>query len=307
LKSNGHEITRHPPPNLSKDLALEIVQFFEMKLSGTWLVAVLLGWANLAEAQLQLLTNAPFAAVFGSGARAIELRWRNLGSERTNAQIHARIFQTSSATAAQAGEVAGKTLCLLPHQTILETAQLNFPAVKAETKFLVQWLEDSNHLIGTTSVWVYPTNLLAELKPLLGEGILGVLDPDHELAPALKQNGVTFLDLGETPLAEFSGRLAILGPFSAKAQMPADLTRQIKVLAKRNVAVVWLLPPADRQDPLLPSFYTVPTGTHAVVIAQADMVSKLAENPQSQLHLIHFCKLALKPVSPALPDLTLQP
>ena len=63
--------------------------------------------------------------------------------------------------------------------------------MKAETKFLVQWLEDSNSVIGRTEVLVYPTNLLHELKLLVDESEdnLGVLDPQNQLKPALKQFG----------------------------------------------------------------------------------------------------------------------
>jgi len=118
---------------------------------------------------------------------------------------------------------------------------------------------------------------------------------------------VEFVDLGRTTLEDFSGRLAILGPFHSNARMSDELTQQIKALAKRNVAVIWLVPPPARQDALLPSFYTVMEGTNAVVVAQADMISKLSENPQSQLNLVYFCKLALKPEPPGLPHLTIQP
>ena len=77
--------------------------------------------------------------------------------------------------------------------------------MKAETKFLVQWLENSNSVIGKTEVLVYPTNLLDELKLLVDEGEknLGVLDPKKQLKPALKSSAVKFVDLEETELGRF--------------------------------------------------------------------------------------------------------
>jgi hypothetical protein len=48
-------------------------------------------------------------------------------------------------------------LRVLPQQTVLESAQLEFPAVKTETKFLVQWI-GRNDVIGKMEVLVYPTN-----------------------------------------------------------------------------------------------------------------------------------------------------
>ena len=42
------------------------------------------------------------------------------------------------------GEAAWKRLQVLPRQTVLESAQLNFPPVNAETLFLIQWIASSN-------------------------------------------------------------------------------------------------------------------------------------------------------------------
>ena len=276
---------------------------------------MLAGLTGMAQAALQLVPGDKPTCVFGGGPDSISVMFSNSSDQDFKAEIRARIYQTSSATAVPVGEAAWKTLRVLPQQTVLESARLDFPAVKAETKFLVQWLENTNHVIGASEVWVYPTNLLAELKPLLGEDTLGVLDPNNTLKPLLQQNGVTFVDLGEMTLEDFTGKLAIVGPFSTKSQMREGLGRSIQGLAKRQVAVVWLLPPPsprpspnrwEREKPQ-PSFYTVPSGTNAVVVAQAELVSRLRENPQAQLNLIYFCKLALQPQPPVLPGTNPQP
>jgi hypothetical protein len=268
---------------------------------------VLAGMGGVAQAALQMLPEVQPTCVFGGGPSAVSVTLSNGGEQDFTAEMSTRIYQASSATAAPVSEAAWKTLRVLPQQIVLESARLEFPAVKAETKFLVQWLESTNRVLGTTEVLVYATNLCAELKPLLGEETLGVLDPNNELKPLLQQNGVAFVDLAEMALEDFSGKLAIVGPFHTKAQMREGLGRSIQTLAKHHVAVVWLMPPPEKRAKLMPSFYPVPFGTNAVVVAQAELVSRLPENPQAQLNLIHFCQLALQPQSPAVPDSLLQP
>ena len=143
--------------------------------------------------------------VFAGAARNVPLVWHNDGDKIWTGEISARIFQTSSATAVQLGEVPWKKLSVLPGQTVLESAPLDFPAVKAETKFLVQWIENTNHVLGKTEVLVYPTNLLAELKPLAGDEPPGVFDPQNQLKPLLKRLKLEFSDLENSGLEYFSG------------------------------------------------------------------------------------------------------
>jgi hypothetical protein len=260
-----------------------------------------------AHAQWQLLPDKEPQRVFAGAARKITLTWHNAGETAAAAEVRLRLFQTSSATAAPLAEKPWKKIEMLPGQTVLESASLDFPAVNAETRFLIQWLEDTNHVLGKTEVLVYPTNLLRELKTLMDEKILGVLDPNSELKPLLKQNGVEFLDLGETSLEDFQGKLAILGPFSSKTQIREGLAQAVGKIARQGVAVVWIQPPAGPKDMLKPSFYVVPEGRGAVVVVQPDLVAHAAESSQSQLNLLYFCKLALAPRMLSLPDFTTQP
>jgi hypothetical protein len=204
-------------------------------------------------------------------------------------------------------ETLWKRLQVLPEQTIIESAALDFPAVKAETQFLIQWLEGANRVIGKSEVLVYPTNLLKELKPLLGEDTLGVLDPNDELKPLLRQNHVDFLDLGEMALEDFQGKLAVIGPFQTKAQMREGLAPAIQKIARKGAAMVWIQPPPGPKDQIKPSFYIVPEGKGAIVVVQSDLVAGLSENPRSQLNLIYCSKLALNPEPFPLPDLKTQP
>ena len=222
-------------------------------------------------------------------------------------EIRTRLYQTSSATVAPISEKPRKKIEILPGQTVLESLSMDFPAVNSETRFLIQWLEGTNQVVGKTELLVYPTNMLGELKLLLGEATLGVLDPNDQLKPLLRQNRVEFSDLGETALEDFKGKLAVIGPFSTRAQMREGLAQSIQKIARKGVAVVWIQPPPGSKDPIRPSFGIVPAGRGVVVLVQPDLVANLQENPQSQLNLVYFCKLALNPTPLSLPDFKNQP
>jgi hypothetical protein len=266
-------------------------------------------WPGVALAQLQLLPDQEPQRVFAGDARKIAVVWHNAGDRTADDEIRVRILQTSSATAVQSGETIWKKLQVLSQQTVLKSAQLDFPVVKAETKFLVQWLENTNRVIGKTEVLVYPTNLLEELKLLVDESgnNLGVLDPHKQLKPTLKSSAIKFVDLEEVVLDDFSGKLAIVGSCSPDDPEWNGLANRIAKLARKGTPVVWIQSPPKKRDKLQPSFYCVPENTNVVVVVQPDLVAELADNPQSQLNLIYFCKLALNPQPPALPDLSIQP
>jgi hypothetical protein len=266
-----------------------------------------------ANAQLEILSNTRPQTVFSGANRNISIAFHNAGGNRFDSQIRARIFQTTSVSAVSLGESPWKKLQVLPSQTVLESAQLNFPAVKAETRFVIQWLDTANYVIGATSVLTYPTNLFHTLEPFLCRTNFGVLDPGDQLKPLLKAQGISFTDLGEMNLTDFSGRLVILGPFQFATQMPPGFANQVRTIARRDVAVVWLLPPEPAAPPLQPgwerkkippSYYCVQKGQTSVVVVQPDLVSSLPDNPKSQIALIYLCNLALNPQPATLPGLS---
>jgi hypothetical protein len=271
------------------------------------LMALAASGLSAASAQLHLLPDAQPQCVFAGDARKINVVWHNAGDRTVDETIHLRMIQTTSATAVLLAEADWKELETLPHQTILESAQLDFPAVKAETKFLIQWLADTNQILGTTEVLVYPTNLLAELKPLVKGTRIGVYDPQDELKPLLKNLPVDFDDLEKSGLTNFSGKLAVLGPFASRTQMPDGFAKEVKALAKKNVAVVWFQAASGPNEKPTPSFYSVTENTNSIIVVQPALVSDLSENPQAQRNLIYFCRLALEPQPLALPELTTQP
>ena len=259
---------------------------------------------------LSLLPSLQAHAVFGGGPRTIPMTWLFVGAKPFSQILRLRAFLLGDSIALPAINAPWKRLEVLPGQTVMETARVNFPEVRAATPFLIQWIGDNNTVLGTTPVIVYPTNLLAELKPLTAETPIGLLDPENTLKPLLKSAGVEYADLEETALDSPPGKLAIAGPFSDWTRMPPDLGRRLEALAKRGIGVVWLLPPpallrpGERpREPASPTFYALPHNRAALVIAQASMTTNIAENPLAQLNLIQLSKQALNPEPPKRPFL----
>ncbi|MBI3853810.1 MAG: hypothetical protein HY298_26595 [Verrucomicrobia bacterium] len=266
-----------------------------------WL-AVVTGRVFGACTQLHVLPDAGPQCVFGNATQTITVFFHNAGQEQFEADLTIRRLQTTSATLTRLSEIPWKTLQVLPGQTIVESAEISFPNVRAETRFLIQWLDGTNRVLGTTEVFVYPTNLLGQLKLLAGEERLGVFDPANQFKPLLKQFRVPHQDLVEDGTDKFHGKLAIFGPFDSKLQMRVNLADDIRALAKRGVMVVWLQPPPAKHAPLQPSFYTVRIGNGAIVVAQAVLVLRLGESPQAQLNLIHLAEAAIHPAPLDLPQ-----
>jgi hypothetical protein len=269
----------------------------------------LIGWSLPAQNRLQVVQDLAPVHVFAGGARQIDAQFRNAGEQTVDADMRAVLSQASSATVVRISDTPWKKLRVLPGQTVVESAKLDFPPVKTETRFLIQWVAGASNVVGRTEVLVYPTNLLQELKSLAGEdeNALGFYDPQNQLKPLLKLVVVEFADLEDVGLEGFKGKLAIVGPFATKKQMREGLPTQVESLAKKGVSVVWFQPPPEKRGKLQPSFYAVPVGESSVVVAQAELVANLSENPQSQLNLIQLARLALRPEPPRLPHLIPQP
>jgi len=261
----------------------------------------------LARAQLRVVPETPPQRVFAGEARKIRVLWQNPGGARAASTLRARLLQASSATVMPISEIPWRRLEVLPGQTVAESVTLDFPPVKAETRFLVQWGEGADRILGVTEVLAYPTNLVKALTPLAGDGPLGVFDPLDQLRPLLKVAGVDFADLESANLKSFGGNLAIIGPFSAKTQMRDRLASDIKGLARKGAAVVWIQPPPGPREELVPSFYMVPEGKGTVLVVQSSLLAGLAEDPGAQLNLIALARLAAWPQPFSLPNLPQDP
>ena len=265
--------------------------------------------AGVARAQMELVTNAAPQCVFSGDARSISATFHNSGGQDFGQDVRTVISQASSATAAPLGETTWKFLRVLSQQTVLESAQLDFPPVRAETKFIIQWICGKAEILGKTEVLVYPTNLLRELKVMMDENgdNLGVLDPRSQLMPALKRAAIHFVDLSETEMDSYHGRLALVGPCGPDDPEWRGLSDRIARLAKKGTPVVWIQSPPPKRDKLWPTYFVAPENTNAVVMVQPELVADLPNNPQSQLNLVYFCKLAMQPEPFRLPELTTHP
>jgi hypothetical protein len=268
-------------------------------------VLALLTSAVSVSAQLQVLPDSEPQQVFSGTARTISLLISNASDTTATAQVSARLYQASSATTMRLYDASWKTLQMLPRQTIVEAAVLDLPIIDARSRFVIQWVAGTNHVLGRTEVLVYPNNLLKELNPLVADKQLGVFDPQNQLKPSLKSIGVEIADLQDTGMLSFGGNLAIIGPFASREQMEDGLGNKIEAMSKKGIGVVWILPP--QRDKNESSFYTVPFDGHATVIVQSALVANLADKPQAQLNLIHFARLALYPKPIRLPELTNEP
>jgi len=275
----------------------------------TWSLLLAAGCPAVAMGQWQLQPDPEPPAVFAGNHRVVKLIWLNAGDQAAETEIHFRLWQASSSTAIRLGDTPWKNLRAQAHQTVLEQTTVDFPTIKAPTTFILQWLDNSNQVLGVTRVRVYPTNLLAELKRLLpqSEDTVGVLDPHQQLIPALKSAAIPFINLAEATLADFSGRLILVGPSGADDPEWDGLASRIRQVARNGTPVVWIQPPPARPEKPWPSFFLVPQARAVVLVVNPALVAGLPDQPQSQLNLVYFCQLALQPEAFKLPGSNPQP
>jgi len=258
-------------------------------------------------AQLQMVVGERPVHAFGGRQSQMDVRIRNSTAAAIEAELSYQLVQASSSTVAPiAARKVWKTLRVLPGQTVVDTILVAWPEVRATTHFFVLWTGGDRRL-GTAEVWIHPQSLLSELGHV-SQGNLGILDPNRELSPLLKKAGLHYQDLDGRALETFDGPLVVLGPFASAKQMPAGLDEEIRRLAQRGTAVVWIVPAAGLQ-PLerLPKDYLVRTGGGGVFVASTESVAHLHESPLAQQNLVRFARLALGLEQVALPKFSPSP
>jgi hypothetical protein len=260
----------------------------------------------LAWGQLEILHDEPPQCVFSGERRKLRVLFRNPTAQPVEAAVWTRLDQASAATVMPViAAHPWKRLTVLAHQTVVESLTMDFPAVRAETRFLVHWLDDRERVLGRTDVRVYPDDLLKGLAARAGDEPVGVFDPDNLLKPILTRLKVAFHDL-ETGAGfdEFHGTLAILGPFASERSAPAGLGQRIKTKAKKPATWVWIQPPGPRAEEIFPPAYVVRLGGASVVVVHPSLVTDLVNSPQAQLDLLRCIDLAQHPDLPRLPEST---
>lgn len=258
-------------------------------------VALLLAAASAGA--VEVVPSATPQQVFGDGARAVEVRFRNDAAEPARVALRFHLFQLTSATTAPVGGArAWKSLTVLPGQTVVEHAPIEFPAVRVSTRFAARWLGTDGKLLGVTEIWAHPDNLLAGLKPLAGGQPIGLMEATPNLRPALVMHGLSVTEpKAPEDWRPFRGRLAfvVAGP---KA-MQGELRLEPSLLAhlKEGLAVVWFQTPPKISPPVLPIVERMRVGRGTVLLAPASLLDGLADSPAAQLALVRLAEQALTP------------
>ncbi len=269
-----------------------------------WLRGVLAMWlwtaVHVSAGPVSVLPEGRPWHVFGGGTREIVVRVQNSTNTPVSPELGARLFQLTSATAAPVGTVPSRRVSLAASQGVLERFRIEFPAVRTETRFRLQWSADGASA-GGTEVWVYPAQILAGIGTLTQGKAIGLHDPDARIRPALTEAGIATIDLNGTDPADFEGSLAIYAPALTGAKVPPARKAEVRALAERGIAVVWFQPPSELRDEPSPRYRTVPVGPSAVVLADGEPVARLAEAPDAQRLLLHLVREALKPAPNELP------
>ena len=261
------------------------------------IAAIALFLAFTAGAELQIVEREESQALFSGKAQDVNVVFRNASKATVETSVRAKLFQLTSATATPVMELPSKPLKVLKGQTILETVTIDLPIVRAPTRFVLRWMDDGSRNLGRTEIMAYPPGLLKELKGLSGEGRVGVVDPQNKLKPLLKSVEVEAEDLETKELEEYEGKLIIAGPFESGTQVPARLGERLRNLRRRGIGSVWIQPRQRGRPAADPSYFIVDGTANkpAIVVASAETVADIENNPEAQIRLLRMASLATNP------------
>ena len=247
-------------------------------------------WPMGLAAQLTVVEGVPLAVV-GGRSNAVSLVFHNAGANVYEGSVQYQLSQVSSATTADLGRrVDWKRLQVLPDQTVLESALIPIPTVKAETPFVITWLDATGKKLGQTDVTAYPTNLLNLLTNLSGAKRIGIFDPAKQIRPTLERMALPFEDLEASGFAGFEGQLAIVAS-SQVAEDGENVPARVQTLAQSGVAVVWIQEAV--RSYLEPPLSAVPCGKGAIANLPWRAVTNLVESPRAQLNLLQAAQMSL--------------
>lgn len=265
-------------------------------------LAVALVFVAVASSAVEVVPSATPQQVFAGGVRAVEVRFRNDAAEPARLEVRLHLFQLTSATAAPVGGArVWKTLAVLPGQTVVESASVELPAVRAATRFAARWLDAGGRLLGVTELWAHPENLLDALKLLADGQPIGVAEGKPRLQLVLAARGMPVAELKHAEdWNRFRGRLAFVANQPEPTQGELRLEPALLARAKEGLAVVWLQVPPAISPPALPVVERVRVGRGSVLLAPASALEELGHSPAAQLALVRLAGLALSPPSQLL-------
>ena len=257
------------------------------------LAGILLGCiaACSTQAEVELLSERPVPAVFGAGTRPISFRLRNAATQTAEVNLRYRLFQASSATLMPLGEVKPWKLVTVPAaQTLLETFQVELPAVRGDTLFQIAWF-DGERKIGTTPVRVFGEGILKMLGPLAGDQPVGLVDPEGQMKLALAP--LRSLELKEAEdIVSAEAALILVAPMTVKSR-PAGLSAALKKKAALGAGIVWLQPTGER-DLLdgVPTVFVAEEASGRIVVASELVAAELLTSPRAQQSLVRLAEIA---------------
>ena len=246
-----------------------------------WFFALI--WPLSAVAQIRLIEEPQSQTVFAGTGQTVCVELRNVGDALVEKDVELRLFQISvgSVVPIRASR-PWKRIRMLPHQTILENVPVDFPAIRAASRFRIELSG-----VGSMTVIAYPPDLLKRLDQLAGDLPLALFDPDRHLKPALKQANVHVADFETDPT---DSKLAIV--WSNDRNLP----EAVKSRVTRGMSAVWI------RSSVVPTSYAVHLGNGVVVLTPPCLLNDLADSPSSQLTLIRDAELALQPELLRLPS-----
>ncbi|MEQ2010231.1 MAG: hypothetical protein ABMA26_25890 [Limisphaerales bacterium] len=251
--------------------------------------------AAVSSDAVEVVPSATPQQVFAGGARAVEVRFRNDAAGPVRVEVRLHLFQLTSATAAPMGGArAWKTLTVQPGQTVVESASLDIPAVRAATRFAARWLDAGGRLLGVTEFWAHPENVLDALKPLAGGLPIGVVEDKPGLQLVLAARGIPIAELKHAEdWSQFRGRLALVVNQPESTQGELRLDPALLARAKEGLTVVWLRTAKTILPPAPPLVERVRVGRGTVLLAPASTLGGLERSPAAQLALVRLAELAL--------------
>lgn len=266
------------------------------------------GWLALVRVALAALALTAFSAralevvptpqvqqVFAEGERAVEVRFRNPAAALVQVALRVQLLQLTSATAVPVGGArAWKALVVQPGQTVLENATIEFPKLRASTRFAVRWLDPDDKVIGVTTLWVHPDSLLDTLKTLADGQPVGLADDAGRLRKTLAARKISISDLQSAESwNEFRGRLALVTSKPATDGDELRLEAAALARAKDGLPLIWFRPPPKIAPPPPPLIERLHLGRGTVVLAPMSTLTDLEISPAAQLALLRLVELAL--------------
>lgn len=248
----------------------------------------------LAVAQLEWVQDGAVQETFAGEPCSIRVMFRNPTDQTVSADLRVRVFQTSSATAMPLSEPRlWKTIQVLGGQTVVEFFSVTLPNVRTRTRFLVQWIVEQNHVLGSSEVIVHPPDLLKTLNVLAGRTGLGVFDPQNALKPALTKAGVEFEDLDD--VNQFEGRLAIIWEALSCESSSVDSLKLNPAVAAPKTAVIWIRNHCENPEHADSTIRLVCGRSQRIALAHASQFAQLSTDARSQYRLVRLAETVLKP------------